>query len=89
MPEMINRQRCGHEHTDTHTQAHISSPLTNLDSVKPSLLSLMQTRPPDDSGGENERKSPERFRRLSKVKTSPARSTLQQFNTVFGSDVVI
>lgn len=46
---------------------------TNLDSVKTSLLSHADETPgqaPNDSGGENERKSLERFRRLSKVKTS-------------------
>lgn len=67
-------QKCGYElvcacrytHKRTHTRG---CPSTNLDSVKTFLLSHAD-KSPNDSGGENERKSLERFRRLSKVKTS-------------------
>ena len=74
MPEMIKREKCEHvrlcarRYTHKHTHAHMSTS-TNLDSVKTSLLSHAD-KTPNDSGGENERKSLERFRRLSKVKTS-------------------
>lgn len=53
-------------HVDTHTWCCLS---VNLNSVKTSLLSHVHTTS-NDNGGENERKSLERFRRLSKVKTS-------------------
>lgn len=79
-----------HLNTPPHTHRHIRT--TTLFSVKTCVLSQADETlgfAPNDSAGENEQKSTERFRRLSKVKTTRCVQHFRQFNTVLGSNVVI
>lgn len=76
-------------HTHTHMLKYIYQSMLSL--IPPCCLMWIkcQVLPLSDSSGENEWKSLELFLRLSKSQTLLACLTLQQFNTVFRSDVVI
>lgn len=94
MPKMNNGQRCIHESYEcrhTQTQRGERERDAHIYKSQTSLLSHAEKSPglaPHDSGGENEKITwaiPKSFQ----SKDNPACSTLQQFNTVFTSDVVI